>query len=160
MIKQTNTHAPAIIAAINQWKIIQILNSPSIIASTNGRIESFAIVALRCFLVVLMDVPYFFASHKCSILSTTGIGSKVFSGDGESTVHSSVRPSHGSGPTFLFWRWVRNRFQNKNRILIPITNAPIVLKKFVRVSPSPALYVYTLRGIPFIRVICIGKKVK
>src|SRR5699024_9407153 len=139
---------------------LQIPNSPSIIASTNGRIESLAIGALRCSLVVLMGVPCFFASHKGSILSTTGIGSKVLSGDGESTVHSSVRQSHGSGPTFLFWRWGRNRFQNENRIQITITNAPIVLKKFVTVSPSPALYVYTLRGIPFIPVMCIGKKVK
>src|SRR5699024_10908155 len=90
----------------------------------------------------------------------TGIGSKVFSGEGESTVHSSVLPSHGSGPTFLFSQCVFTKFQNMNSILIPIRKAPIVLMKFLVVKPSPASYVNDLRGIPFNPITWIGKNVK
>src|SRR5699024_7913219 len=138
---------------------MQIPNTPSVMDINSGIIESRAIGEARCSFVVSIFRFSLFALASGFKSSTTGIGSKVFSGDGESTVHSSVLPSHGAGPTFLFSQCVFTKFQYLNSILIPIRHALCVLMQFLVVIPSRASYVNGVRGIPFNPVRCIGKNV-
>src|SRR5699024_4749157 len=138
---------------------MQIPNTPSVMDIKNGIIESRAIGEERCSFVVSIFRFSLFALASGFKSSRTGIGSRVVSGDGESTVHSSVLPSHGPGPTFLFAQCVFTKFQNMHSILSPIRKAPTVLMQLVVGKPSRAPYVNVLRGIPFNPVMCIGKNV-
>ena len=67
--------------------------------------------------------------------------SKLCTGGGEDVRHSSVRPSHGSGPAGGPCRSERTALIAKSRIESAMPKAPIVDIRFQNSQPRPGPYV-------------------
>src|SRR6266545_1403634 len=76
--------------------------------------------------------------HSSSSECTTGISSKLYTGGGDETDHSSVRASQGSAVASFGRRKLAMAFSRKISTLVAMMNAPIVATRFHTPSPSVA----------------------
>ncbi|MCU1451585.1 MAG: hypothetical protein JWP02_3755 [Acidimicrobiales bacterium] len=74
--------------------------------------------------------------HSSSRAVTIGISSKLYSGGGELVVHSSVRASQGSSPTFSVFRVFSTLMMNTSTERA-MMKEPTVATKFQKSHPRP-----------------------
>src|SRR5262245_62032640 len=84
--------------------------------------------------------PYFW-TQKSSRVWTSGMRAKLYTGGGEGMLHSSVRPSQGSGLATSPDRAVLMTFTMKTTNDSAMVNAPIVETRFQKFQPRSGAYV-------------------